>query len=122
MRSIKILEFILLAIGISGIIILFQTYAIEFQRNVLSFNKPIPKFTGLTTKYSTPISIFISKLNISLPVKETNIINGTWQVFDESANFLETSARLGEQGNIIIYGHNQNKVLGKLIGGKTSYH
>lgn len=42
------------------------------------------------------------------------IQDGKWTVHDENATFLASSARPGENGNIILYGHNKREVLGNI--------
>lgn len=42
------------------------------------------------------------------------LTNGNWEVSPEKTSFLSQSARPGEGGNIILYGHNTRKILGNI--------
>ena len=59
---------------------------------------------------------FSKDLGIDLEVKEASINNGIWEISETTASFLNSSAKPGEGGNIVIYGHNKKDILGKLIG------
>jgi LPXTG-site transpeptidase (sortase) family protein len=61
-----------------------------------------------------PTHLQIASVNINLPIVESQIQDGVWQVTDGVANHLATSARPGEGSNIVVYGHNQWSVLGGL--------
>lgn len=58
------------------------------------------------SKHGAPTFIAIKDSNIFLPVRETLIEGGIWQVADDGASHLATSNRPGENGTVIIYGHN----------------
>ncbi len=61
-----------------------------------------------------PIQLTIDSFSINLPVISLNISEGVWEVNDEAANHLSSSAKIGEGSNIVIYGHNKWAVLGKI--------
>lgn len=61
-----------------------------------------------------PTQIIIPKVNIDLPIEETAITNGIWQIGPNGASHLAISARPGEKGTIIMYGHNTNNRLGPI--------
>jgi LPXTG-site transpeptidase (sortase) family protein len=48
-------------------------------------------------------------------VEPAFMINNGWTVAEETASFLVGSGQVGEKGNLIIYGHNKEHILGKLI-------
>ena len=52
------------------------------------------------------------KINISLD--EAALIGNKWTVSPVNGTYLINSARLGEVGNMIIYGHNRKQILGNL--------
>ncbi len=62
--------------------------------------------TAHASKKGLPTFIAIKDNNIFLPIKETIIQNGVWEVSTDGASHLATSSRPGENGTIIIYGHN----------------
>jgi len=66
------------------------------------------------SKKGLPTFIAIKDNNIFLPVKETIIQNGVWQISGDGASHLATSSRPGENGTIIVYGHNTLAEFGSL--------
>lgn len=78
-------------------------------------------FTGYTPSSSVirgttqPVEIAIPSLNIKLPLSETVIKNGVWQISPLGASHLTSSAVPGEKGNIIIYAHNTNDRFGHIM-------
>src|SRR3989338_2795039 len=67
------------------------------------FLEPTPETAKIK---SPPVRIVISSLNIDLPVKESKIINGYWEVFPDSAGFGLGSAYPEENtGNQVIFAH-----------------
>ncbi len=51
---------------------------------------------------------------MDLRVDPGQIKDGVWQISDNNATFLDTSAVPGGGGNIVIYGHNKKAVFGNL--------
>ena len=51
----------------------------------------------------------------SIPVVEAGRENGVWTVSETSANHVIQSALPGQNGNIILYGHNLNTIFGYLM-------
>ena len=60
-----------------------------------------------------PVHIFIP-WNSNVDIEPLSFTNGEWQISDTKATYLLGSARPGEQGNIIIYGHNKREILGNI--------
>ncbi len=58
--------------------------------------------------------IVIPSQNINLEIKESEIKNGVWGVNDSGASHLNTSANPGQNGAIVIYGHNRSSLFGNL--------
>lgn len=84
------------------------------QARVLSFwSKELPQ-PAINKTGEIPVFIKSFPLGVNIKIKESNIQNGVWQIFPDAAGHLESSARIGEGGNIIIYGHNRNEVLGPI--------
>lgn len=111
----KLRLFLILAFTSGIIIFSFGLYS-KYRSSALSFNK-LPTEEKLNTeKGSVPIYLEIEKANISISVKPAKIIDGVWQVYEDSVSFLETSSSPGEGGNIVIYGHNKKEIFGNLTG------
>jgi LPXTG-site transpeptidase (sortase) family protein len=64
-----------------------------------------------------PIHIAIAGIT-SVPVVEAGRESGVWTVSQTSANHVIQSALPGENGNIIVYGHNMNSIFGYLMNSK----
>jgi sortase (surface protein transpeptidase) len=65
-------------------------------------------------------SISLNSLGLSLPVFESTIVNGEWEVPSQALGHLSSSANPGQDDNIVIYGHNSADVLGKLVNIKLN--
>lgn len=99
------------ALGILLILISIGWRAHEASKLSFYF-RPAPRIdTALTNR---PTFITIKDLHILLPIQETAIVNGVWQVDDAGASHLAISARPGESGPIIIYAHNTKDRFGSL--------
>lgn len=61
-----------------------------------------------------PIHIKSYPVGIDISVKDAQIIDGVWQIHPNDANYLVSSAGIGDNGNVIVYGHNKNDILGPL--------
>lgn len=67
------------------------------------------------SQYSNnPVKVFIPSISLALPIQQTKILNGKWEVFENGVSHLTTSADPGSYGNIILYGHNTAHNLGNL--------
>lgn len=64
--------------------------------------------------HQPPVQIKIHSINIDLPVIESRIVNGEWEVNPEGASHLATSGKPGEKNNIVIYGHNFSSLFGAI--------
>lgn len=79
-----------------------------------------PIFTGYEpvskaiSSINQPASIFFPAVNFQLAVLPATIRDGKWGVHKDTANFLLSSSSPGQGGNIIIYGHNTQKVFAQL--------
>lgn len=90
-------------LGITGILF-FISWKIH-NMTILSFSYD-PSAQIKTTATDFPVNISIPGAHINLPVSKTTIVNGIWQIADNGASYLVTSAQPGHNGTIIIYGHN----------------
>lgn len=84
---------------------------------ILSFNTTIVDQTKSAN--IKPIYIKSYPIGIDVKIEDTSITNGIWTIKPNSANYLVTSAGIGDNGNIIIYGHNKNNILGPIRWMKT---
>jgi len=61
-----------------------------------------------------PIKISIPTIETTLPIEETLIEKGVWQISEKGVSHLATSSYPGNKGNIIFYGHNTEDRLSRL--------
>ena len=61
-----------------------------------------------------PARIYIPKLEKTLEVSDGFIKDNRWTVSQTGVSYLINSGRLGEPGNVVLYGHNTKDVLGRL--------
>lgn len=96
-------------------ILLFISYKV-YKSYRLSFTTPPTKTYSERQVDRKPISLYITRFDLRLPIKETTIKNGRWEIFEEGVSHLSTSADPGISGAIILYGHNKKNILGPLSG------
>lgn len=107
----KKLFLFLLIFGV--VLFLFGTYGYFYSRAILSFSK-VPEVTQVVYRKPSPQRIIISDLKINLDVTESRIVSGVWEISNKGASHLNISDNPGENGNIIIYGHNKKVIFGSL--------
>ncbi len=105
----------------SSIVLIFLGFflisfgAINYYRvRVLSFTKTPSQATQSGENYKLPEEILIPSIGIDLPVDVGEIKDGVWQISYNHPTFLNSSARPGSGGNIVIYGHNKKAIFGNL--------
>jgi sortase A len=87
-------------------------YFVSRQEDTLSFSEPPPE---VQTEHSTlPVRLLIPSLDIDVPITAGTIIDGMWSISDTHASHLVSSAYPGDDGNMILYGHDKRSILGKL--------
>lgn len=69
----------------------------------------------ITKKQSSPpVRISITDHSLDLPITQTNIINGRWEIAEDSASHLAISANPQENGPVILYAHNTKDKFGPI--------
>ncbi len=97
---------------ISGIFLLSVFSLWRFhQARILSFNAKEVSEVVLSTGIK-PVYIKSYPVGVDIGVKETVIRDGVWVIQPNHASYLLTSAGIGDKGNMIIYGHNKDDILG----------
>jgi len=66
-----------------------------------------------TIKNDPPSHIFISSVDLDLPVAPAKIVESQWTLYDDKASWLVTSKAPGE-GNVILFAHNRDNLFGAL--------
>lgn len=82
------------------------------QVRILSFNTQ--KLATVKNSNIKPIYIKSYPVGIDIEVGDTTINKGVWSILPNKASYLIDSAGIGDSGNIIIYGHNKDTILGPL--------
>lgn len=98
-----------------GCLLMLVVVAYRFQQaRRLSFNLQADQVQASSQSKALTKKISLSKYKVTLDVTQASIIDGVWQINETTANHLESSANPGEDGNIVIYGHNSREVFGPL--------
>lgn len=96
-----------------GIFFIFLSLLLRIYLNSrLSFKGSYPK--KQESIGVIPSRIIIESVGVDLPIYESRIVDGVWQVAGDAANHLAVSARIGESGNMVIYAHNKKSMFGPL--------
>lgn len=94
------------------IIVLLSSVYKQYSVKRLSFNS-VPQKAEIIE--NSPAKILkIDSLNINIQIDEGSIENGIWQISQTSVTHLNTSSNPKDGGNIVIYGHNKNNILGPI--------
>lgn len=90
----------------------------------LRYFTPAVKTYPASIEGSLPYHLEIPALKLSLPLIQTKITNNSWEIADNGASYLATSARPGTKGPIVVYGHNTSEIFKSLhkIKRKQSIH
>ena len=80
---------------------------------LISINKKA-NFGARSFSQSLPEKIDIDQVGIHLGITAGQINNNLWDISDSGASYLAGSGLPGDQGNMIIYGHNKNQLLGPI--------
>lgn len=95
-----------------------------YPKNIL--NPPPPKPPPIDTilaakpkeNVNPPSKITIPSLSIALPIAPAQIQNNQWTLYEDKVSWLVTSKTPGN-GNVILFAHNWDSLLGKLNKIKT---
>ncbi len=102
----------ILSINTLTFLILYQKHqssSLSFETTYIQEELSVEK-----TVVSEPIRIQVEAQQIDLPIQETQIKNGIWETPKRSLGHLGVSAKPGENGNVVIYGHNTGGLFGRL--------
>lgn len=67
------------------------------------------------SELAEPTFIHIPETSIALPIEQTAINKGVWQISKNGASHLSNSAVPGNNGNIIVYAHNTSDRFGNIV-------
>ncbi|OGY18218.1 MAG: hypothetical protein A2900_05010 [Candidatus Chisholmbacteria bacterium RIFCSPLOWO2_01_FULL_50_28] len=61
-----------------------------------------------------PLRVRVNKVSVDLPVKSATVSENDWGLYVDAVSYLKTSGKPGKKGNLVLYGHNTNRLLGPL--------
>ncbi len=99
-------------LGMIFIVISLSYKLYNFTANTLLFSRPVQN--SCMEEKTIPVGIVIPSITSSLPVEQTFIRNGMWEISKNGASHLSSSSKPGASGNIVVYGHNSVDQLGNL--------
>ena len=98
-----------------GVLIIVSVTFLTLSDKILP--KTLAQIVLLDNQENSPASpkfLKLHNLTDQIPVLKADYDGKTWQLSEKMAVYVNGSALPGESGNTIIYGHNTDKVLGKL--------
>lgn len=112
-KSLKQNKNLLIVSLLISVLLMGSGFFLSYRDRILSFAVTPPAVT-MIKRQPPPVVIKIPSLNIDLSLTAGWINNGVWQLSRTTPLHLATSAHPGENGNIVIYGHNKKSLFGKL--------
>jgi hypothetical protein len=103
-RKSSLINLILVFAAFFGILVLVAGLYLDYRKKILSFNT-VPQLVENSREInnlSKPAAIRIVDAGIEIAIKESEIVDGVWEIKEGSANYLKTSTRPGGNGNIIL--------------------
>jgi LPXTG-site transpeptidase (sortase) family protein len=99
---------------VGGILIIVGILMLVYFRTILSFSGYPNSYKNNLVRPGSPVNLTIPAIDLTVSIKGASIINGIWQTDSVKALHLSASANPGENGNIVIYGHNTGNIFGRL--------
>lgn len=107
----KVSGVILLVLGsiiITGCLFNFYLIPIFFPKT------ECPKVSTPEIKPDFPAKLVIGRLNLEIPIEQARIINNQWAISETALSYLPENSDFKDKGNLVIYGKNDQKLLGRL--------
>lgn len=89
------------AVMLTGIFFFF------YSQTVLSFKVAPTIVAPSHLRNAYPVRVAVESVGINVSITPANIKDGIWQTSENTATYLENSARPAEGGNVIVYAHNK---------------
>ncbi|MEX2043319.1 MAG: sortase [Patescibacteria group bacterium] len=102
--------FVLIAAGLA--LLLYSGLNGYYYDRAIQPSVTVP-VTEETAAPSQPVRLTIDDA-IDEKLKPQRFENGEWTVSEDAGSYMNGSAKPGEQGNIIVYGHNKGDIFGPL--------
>lgn len=104
MKKILTGKYLILGLVMLGVILSIKSVYDSFSYSFLTY--VVSPAKAENTTHSLPTFINIPIIQTALPIDETSINFGVWEVKKNNASHLSTSSTPSEKGNIIIYAPN----------------
>lgn len=105
------------ALIILGLVLIFGRKTTPTVTPSYTFESEPVKVDSLVNEYTTsdlegtlPRRIVIPTLTVDLDVRKSEVINGYWEVFEDSAGWGTGSGLPGKNGNQVIFAHAREKL------------
>lgn len=103
-----------LLIGLGLLLLLFNAVHSVFRDRALAMDQQtVAAYQPRPERKPMPKRIYIQWF-LDTPVTEAVLDGKKWTIPADAAGYLLQSARPGEGGNIVIYGHNTREILGNI--------
>lgn len=115
---------LILAFGLFSLPAIYKNISRSLQKAAASGQgfgpiKIDKKLTGGNQAGELPVRIILPSLSIDLPVTPSKVINGYWELSENTASYGLGSGIPGRPGNTIIFAHARDPLFGPLKGVKT---
>lgn len=100
-------------VGTVGIGIWVTHQILKFQALTISIHDIKTAEAQQETRPPAPTHIY-AQWFLDIAIDPAFVVNNRWSISEHHASYLHDSARPGEQGNIIIYGHNKRSIMGNI--------
>ncbi len=113
----KILSLVFLIAALA--ILVGSSYYTTSQSNTTNPIKISPKLLAEQSVQSDPVRILIPSVEIDLPVVDAKVVNGYWELSDNTASYGLGSGHPGTAGNTVIFAHARQGLFYNLKDVKT---
>jgi LPXTG-site transpeptidase (sortase) family protein len=106
------LVLVLLGLALLGIVLVLN-FCLQSREENLSFSS-VPELKEEISEDLFPERILIPKVRIDLLVFPAQASEDVWEISEEGVSYLLGSGLPGRKGNLVIYGHNKNRLFGPI--------
>ncbi|MBI2019980.1 sortase [Candidatus Daviesbacteria bacterium] len=106
---------LIILIGI--LLVIFPIFLSNYQKLSLFQNNSV-QLNNYQPILEIPQYIQIKGKVSKIPVGIGHFEKGEWELAEDKALYLSSSGRIGQKGNVVIYGHNTYKIFGGLLNTK----
>lgn len=112
------LGFLLLVLGIFLVSTRFGPHTESGLHTFAEEPIKVQSFSRPESYARIPTRVLIPTLSIDLEVRESNEVNGYWEVFEDKAGWGEGSGVPGEIGNQVVFAHARENLFKPLVNAK----